>query len=61
MSEDQVAEDRDPDLNEKEDIILDAIREEPWRYVAEEGDNKNIIHALNWEVYVKKKNGLIKR
>ena len=26
MSEDQVAEERDPDLNEEEDIILDAIR-----------------------------------
>ena len=26
MSEDRVAEDRDPDLNEEEDIRLDAIR-----------------------------------
>ena len=28
MSEDQVDEERDPDLNEKEDIRLDEIREE---------------------------------
>ena len=26
MSEDQVSEERDPDLNEEEDIILDKIR-----------------------------------
>ena len=35
MLEDQVAEERDPELNEEEDIILDGIREEHWRYVAE--------------------------
>ena len=39
MSEDQVAEERDPDLNEEEDFILDEIREEHWRDVAEEGDD----------------------
>ena len=53
MPEDQVAEERDPDLNEEEDIILDAIREENWRDVAEEVDKKKNIHALIWEVYVK--------
>ena len=50
--EDQVAEDRDPDLNEEGNIIMDEIREEHWRDVAEEGDNKKI-HDLRWEVYVK--------
>ena len=35
MSEYQVSEERDPDLNEEEDIILDAFREEHWRDVAE--------------------------
>ena len=35
MSEDQVAEERDLDLNEEEDIILDEIREEHRRDVAE--------------------------
>ena len=48
-----MAEERDPDLNEEEDIILDAIREENWRDVAEEVDKKKNIHALIWEVYVK--------
>ena len=32
MSEDQVAEERDPDLNEEEDIRLDEIREYHWRF-----------------------------
>ena len=53
MSEDQVAEERDPDLNEEEDIRLDAIRGDHWRNVAEEGDKKKKIIALRWEVYVK--------
>ena len=48
MSEDQVVEERDPDLNEEEDIRLDEIREEHWRDVAEEGDNKKKIYALRW-------------
>ena len=53
MLEDQVAEERDPDLNEEEDIRLDEIREEHQRYVTEEVDDKNNIHALRWEVCVK--------
>ena len=52
MLEDQVAEERYPDLNEKEDIRLDEIREGHWREVAEEGDNKKKILALRWEVNV---------
>ena len=35
MLEDQVAEERDPDLNEEEDIRLDEIREEHLRDVAD--------------------------
>ena len=61
MSEDQVAEEIDTDLNEEEDIRLDAIREENWRDVSDEGENKKNIHALRWEVYVKNKQELIKR
>ena len=53
MSEDQMAEERYPDLNEKEDIRFDEIREEYWRDIAEEGDDKKKIHELRWEVYVK--------
>ena len=35
VSEDQVAEERYPDLNEEEDIRFDEIRQEHWRDVAE--------------------------
>ena len=35
MYEDQVAEERDPDLNEEEGIRLDEIREYHWRNVSE--------------------------
>ena len=55
MLEDQVTEERDPDLNEEEDIILDEIREEHRRDIAEVGDDKKNIHALRWEVYIKYK------
>ena len=34
ISEDQVAGERDPDLNEEEDIRLDAIREDHWEDVS---------------------------
>ena len=55
MSEDHVAEERDMDLNEEEDIRLDEIMKDHWRYVAEEGDDKKKIHALRWYLYVKYK------
>ena len=61
MSEDQVAEERDPDLNEKEDIRLDEIWEDHWRDIAEGNDDKKKIHALRWELYVKEKEEMIKR
>ena len=53
MLEEQMAEERDLDVNEEEDIRLDVIMEEHWRDVAEEGEDKKNIHALRWEVYVK--------
>ena len=61
MLEDQVSKERYPDLNEEEYIILDSTREEHWRDVAKEGDDKKKIHALMWEVYVKENSELIKR
>ena len=61
MSEDQVAEERDTDLNEEEDIRLYETREEHWRDVAEDGDDDKNIHALRWEVYAKEEEKLIKR
>ena len=48
-----MVEERYPYLNEEEDIIIDEIREEHWRDVAEEGDDKKKIHVLRWEVYGK--------
>ena len=40
---------------------MDKIREEHWRDVAEEAENKKKINEQRWEVYVKDKDGLIKR
>ena len=45
MSKEQVAEERDPDLNEEEDIRLDGIRKEHWKDISEEGDDKKNIHS----------------
>ena len=59
MSDDQVSEERDPYQNEEDDNRLDAVREEHWRNVAEEGDDKKKIHDLRWDVYVKYKEELI--
>ena len=56
-----MAEERDPEQNEEEETRLDEIREDHWRDIAEEGDDKNKIHALMWEVYVKENEELIKR
>ena len=35
MSEDQVPEERDPDLNKEEDIRMNEIRDKHWRGVSE--------------------------
>ena len=48
--EDQVAEERDPDLKEKEDIRFDKIWEDRWKDIAEENDDNNKICALRWDV-----------
>ena len=61
MSEDKVAEERDPDLNEEEDTRLDEIIEDHCNDFAEDGGDKNNIHAQIWEVYVKEYENLIKR
>ena len=57
----QVSEERDPDLNGEEDIIMDDTREEHCRGVDYYGNYKKKIHALRWEVYVQEKEDLIKR
>ena len=60
-SEEQVVEERDPDLDELDDIRFDKIREYHWRYLAEESNDKKKIHALRWCVHVKEKEELITR
>ena len=60
-SEEQVVEERDPDLDEMDDIRFDGIREDHWRYLAEESNDKKKIRALRWCVYVKEKEELITR
>ena len=60
-SEEQVVEERDPDLNEMDDIRFDEIQEDHWRYLVEESNNKKKIHALRWCVYVKEKEDRITR
>ena len=61
MLEDQVAEEKYTDLNEEENIRLDAIREEHWRYVAEGDYDKKNIFSLRWEVCIEEKEELINR
>ena len=46
--EEQVLKERDPDMNEEDDIIMYDTRDEHWRDVSEEGKNKEKIHALRW-------------
>ena len=45
MLEDQMSEERYPNLNEEEDIIIDVIREDHWRGVAEEVNDNDNMHA----------------
>ena len=61
ISEEQVAEERNMDLNEMEDIRFDKICEDHWRDLAEENYDKKKINALRWNVYVKEKNELTTR
>ena len=60
-SEEQMVEERYPDLDEMDDIRFDEIREDHWKDLAEESNNKKKIHALRWCVYVKEKEELITR
>ena len=44
---------RDPDLYEEGDIEMTEIREENWRGVAEDDEDRINISALMWVVYTK--------
>ena len=56
-----MVEERDPDLNEMDDIRFDKIREDHWRDLAEENNDKKKIHAMRLNVYVNEKEDLITR
>ena len=55
-----MVEERDPDLDEMDDIRFDETREDHWRDLAEESNDKKKIRVLRWCVYVKEKEELIK-
>ena len=48
-----MAEERDMELNKKEDIRFDKIWEGNRRDIAEENDDKKKINDLRWDVYIK--------
>ena len=56
-----MSKERYTELKEEDDIRLDTIREDHRREDYEEGDDNNKSHAMRWEVYVKNKEGFIKR
>ena len=53
-AEEQVMEERDPDIEWEEDFRISTDREEHWKEIEEE-DNKDRgkVHALWWEVYLR--------
>ena len=55
MLEEQVSEDRYPELNEMENIRMEDIKGEHWMDFAEDGEDKSNIHALRWDVYTRDK------
>ena len=61
MLEEQVLEERYPDLNEGGDIRLEDSREDLWMDFAEDGEDKSNIHALRWYLSTKMKEELIPR
>ena len=54
MLKEKVSEERYTDLNE-EDVIIEDSKEEHWKDVYEDGENKSRIHALRSNVYKREK------
>ena len=48
MPEKHILEEIYTDLNEEEDLIMEDIREDHWRYFSDYGEYKKNIHALRW-------------
>ena len=51
----------DTNQNEEEEIIMEDIRKDHCRDVAEDGEDKSNIHNLNWDVYTRGNKKSIKR
>ena len=51
----------DPDLNEEGGIKMEDSREEHWRDVADDCEDKIKNNYLSWNLYTGEKEGLIKR
>ena len=61
MLKGKVLEERDPDLNGEENIIIEDSSQEHWRDVAEDGEHNSNIYYLRWYVYTRDKEEFIKR
>ena len=60
MLDGHILEERYTDLNEEEDIRMEYSREEHWRIVDEDGEDKSNAHTLRWDVYTIEEEDLIK-
>ena len=61
MLEEQVLEERDPEMNKEEDIIMEDSMDQNLSYVAEDGEDKSNITSMRWNVYKKEKEELTNR
>ena len=61
MLEEQVSEERGPDMNEEEDTRMEDTREEHQSDDFEDGEDKSKIQALRWDIYTRYKEELINR
>ena len=61
MLEEQVLEERDPEMNKEEDIIMEDSMDQNLSYVAEDGEDKSKITSMRWNVYKKEKEELTNR
>ena len=60
MLEEQVSEERDIDLNSEDYTRMEDSKEDHWRDVIEDGEDKSDISALRWYVYTIEKEEFIK-
>ena len=44
-----MSEERDPNLNEEEDIRMDETMDKHWRDFSDDGDYNKNIHILKWD------------